>query len=163
MANAIDVKAEISEKDVQAVLQTLQDMSEAVDPKDLKGIIRRNSKPIERAMKVSSPSTRLKGVIGITSSKKKTGGEGRVKVGIIKNDPTIFKKISSFGLASILEHGTPERFRGLSKGILVVGRASTGKVEPDPFLRPSYDANIRGVIQKTEESVIKKVQKSAGN
>jgi len=100
-------------------------------------------------------------MISRTVAKKRVGPTPGVLVGVIKNDTDIFPKFSAQALASVLEHGTPERFRKTRSIGLITGKVSTGKVNPMPFLRPAYDLNIRGVITKTEESITKKVMKEA--
>jgi len=156
---------EVDKKEFNDALQTLSDMEEAIDDSWIKRTLRRKLGPMESEMKrkvlSNFGSERLASVIGITTAKKRIKSSVGAKVGVVKNDASLFPEISSFGLASILEYGTVERFRRIEKMGVITGRVSTGRVKPNPYLRPTYDKKLPDVIKEFEKSVERKVQKEA--
>jgi hypothetical protein len=142
-------------------------MGDAVDEDWLKQTIRRKARPIVNEMKQRSYSARLLPTIGMTTRKKYTGGGGAVRIGVVKNDADVFENISSFGLAAILEYGTPERFRSAKVGGIVTGKISTGKIEVGrgkkikPFLRPAWDNNRTKLIKEVEKTINWKIERAA--
>lgn len=158
MASASGVQ--INQKELSEALQSLDNMIEAIDDsKFVKSLFRRQAKThFVGDMKRNSPSVRLAKMVDVTTSKKLTGSFG-ARVGVVRNDVSLFPKISAQGLASILEHGTVERFRNSKRAGIVTGRVSLGKVESEPWLRPSWDSNVEGFIRDTEDSIVRKIEK----
>lgn len=156
-----ELKVEFDPKEFEQAMETFKKMDDSIDDKYLKSTLRRKTKPMEMDMKMNSPSTRVSQTIGRTTSKKKTGGGVAVLVGVVKNIPSLFKDISSFGLSAIIEYGTDERFRKTKVGSIITGKVSTGKVDPKPYLRPAYDRNINKLISEVEKTVIKRVEKES--
>ena len=150
----------IDQKEFNESIKALKDMEESIDSRWIKNTLRRKAKPIKTRMQATAHSSSFVPLTGITTAKKRSG-EG-IKVGIIKNDPSEFPTLSAPALASVLEYGTPERFRQVtnSSGI-ITGRASTGSVTPVPWIRKAYDSEIRGVIKDFEKSTVKRVEKNA--
>lgn len=161
MASQNEITVELNEKDFEKAMQTLTDMYESLNTRYLKNTLKRKAKPITNQMKMMSPSIRLKKVIGASTAKKRTKGRTSVKLGVIKNDRSMFPKFSSFALASVLEYGTKERFKKVKSAGVTTGRISTGEMPKDEFLRPAYDNNITGVLDDFEKTITKRVIKKA--
>jgi hypothetical protein len=152
---------QIEEKEFVAALKSVERMHDAITPQWIKSTQRRNLKPMVAAMKANSKSTRIARMIGVTTAKKRAGELG-AKVGVVKNDATLFPKISAPALASIIEYGVAEeRFRTLRFGVIVTGRQSTGIMPAAPFLRPAWDAHVRSFMDSTEQAIEKKILKEA--
>jgi hypothetical protein len=160
MAKNLGIRAEIDGKDLLDAVDLLKDLEESIDNKYLKATLRRKSKPMQNEMKIMSPSSRLRNVIGATTAKSKTP---LFKVGVVKNNTSLFPNISSFGLAGILEYGTVERYRKTKSMGLVTGRVSTGRVPKRKYawLRQSWDSNVKELEQSTINTIIKKIERSA--
>lgn len=157
----MEVSFKVDDKEFMDALDMLQDMSDAIDIKYVKSVMRRKLKPMVSRMKNASHSARLPQMIGVTAAKKKVNEFQIMKVGVVKNKVSLFPKISSYGLAAILEYGTPERFRGASKFGVVTGRVSTGKIQSGKyaFLRSSWDAEVNQFQNGTIDTIIKKIEK----
>lgn len=155
-----EIEIKLNEAEFLDAIEMLKDMEESIDDKYMKSTIRRKVRPIINDMKISSPSSRLLKVLGVTSAKRKTRG-GLIRVGVIKNDRGLFPNISSYGLSAILEYGTEERFRQASRAGFVTGRIPTGSIPKRryAFLRSSWDTNIKGVQEETIKTVIKRIEK----
>lgn len=132
-------------------------MQKALDEKWVKQTHARNMRPIAQAMKANSKSSRIARMIGVTTAKSKTPDYG-ARVGVIKNDSALFPDFSAPALASVIEYGTDERFRGTG-GSVVTGAVPTGRVKPSPFLRPAWDHHARRMIKNIEEAIIQKVNR----
>lgn len=152
---------ELDKKEFLDALEMLKDMEESIDEKYVKATLRRKLKPMERRMKRDSHSARLAThAIGITTAKKKTP---LIKVGVVKNDASVFEDISSYGLAAILEYGTPERFRAAKKLGVVTGKISTGRILPRKYawLRSAWDKEVNQFEKDSLDTIVKKVEKAA--
>lgn len=147
---------EVNRKEFDDALRFIQSMEKSLDSKWLKSTMRRHANPIIEDMRQRSHSVRLVSMIDITTARRKAGPFG-IRLGVIKNDPQKFPKFSAQGLASVLEYGTPERFRKLHAAGLVTGRVSTGSISAKPFLRPAWRMGINGMVEKTVKSIEKKV------
>lgn len=146
------------------VLRTMDRMHDAIDPDWLKSTMRRRLEPMAESMRENSKSTRIADMISITVARKRTGKYG-AKVGVVKNNEEKFPDISAQALAALLEYGSEgERFRQSASylGGAITVQQSTGVMPADPFLRPAYDKHIQSFINKTQESIERKVQKAAG-
>jgi hypothetical protein len=152
---------QIEEAEFAASLAAVERMHEAVTPRWIKSTQRRNLKPMVAAMKANSKSTRIARMIGVTTARRRAGELG-AKVGVVKNDATLFPKISAPALGSIIEYGvSEERFRTLRAGVFVTGRQSTGTMPAAPFLRPAWDAHVRSFMESTEQAIADKIEREA--
>lgn len=133
----------------------LKRASESLGSKFLKTTLRRNSAAIVAAMKSGSPSVKLMSVIGATTSQRLAGAG--VRLGVIKNNPSLFPDFSAQATASVIEYGTAERYRQLKSGGLITGRVSTGRISPKPFLRPAWVSGKGIMISKTVSAIKKKI------
>ena len=159
--NAIEF--EINEKEFNEAISAAQRMHDAIDEKWIKSTKRRALKPMVQAMKAGSKSTRIAKMIAITTAKRKSPRLG-ARVGVIKNDPSLFPKFSAPALASVLEYGvSEERFRTLRAGSLVTGRQSTGTVPATPFLRPAWDIQVNPFMESVSKSIERKVEREFKN
>lgn len=159
MSNIQDgVSFRMNEQEFQAELSRIQRERKAINEPWMKSTHRRNLTPIANAMKSNSKSTRIAKMIGITTAKSKSPSYG-AKVGVIKNDATLFPKFSAPAKASVIEYGTDERFRGIRAGSIVVGAISTGEMPSVPFLRPAWDNNVNGYMKRTEDAIVHKIEK----
>lgn len=156
MSNFIDISLE--DREFQAMLRSVEKMHDSITPQWMKTTQRRKLQPMVQDMKVRSKSSRIAEMISVTTAKKRAGEFG-AKVGVVKNDTSLFPKFSAQALASVIEYGTDERFRTLKAGVLVTGRQSTGSVKPYPFLRPAWDANKESFMKATEEAILNKVER----
>lgn len=157
-ANAIQV----DERELSEMFRDMKKMEESLNRKEINSIQRRNAKPILEDMRSGSPSVRIAKMTAITTrqTKQPAAPPIGIRIGVINNDTALFPKFSAPATASVLEHGTEERFRADGKYFgVIIGAASTGRVKPGPWLRPSWDRNVRGFIRKTEQSYIRKVEK----
>lgn len=98
-------------------------------------------------------------MIGITTAKRRSGEYGAI-VGVISNDPKKFPTFSAPALASVIEFGTGDRFRGRRALGFIVGAIPTGRIHPKPFLRPAWDGNVRQYMQTTEQDILKKIEQA---
>lgn len=155
MRDSFDV--EMSEREWKAALSEIQRKSKAVNSPWMKSTHRRNLRPIANAMRMNSKSARISKMVGITTAVRRTGDFG-AKVGVVKNDPSDFPTFSAPALASVIEYGTEERFRGRRSGGFVTGAISTGEIQPAPFLRPAWDTNVRGFMDTTEKDILDKIE-----
>lgn len=154
--NAIDLK--IDQKEFAAGLAAIEKMHDSIDERWLKSTQRRALKPMVNAMKANSKSGRIAKMIGITTAKTKTPANG-AKVGVIKNDASLFPKFTAPALASVIEYGVgEERFRTLKAGSIVTGRQSTGTMPAAPFLRPAWDMNVNSFMESVSDSIERKVE-----
>lgn len=158
-ANAIEFK--MNQREFRESLKEIQRMENSITPKWMKSTLRRRSKPIAEAMKRNSKSTRIAKMVGVTTARRRTGEWG-AKVGVVKNDVTLFPKFSAQALASVTEYGTGERYRKLKKGVVVTGRQSTGSMPADPFLRPAWDQQVGPFMNGVVDSIDRKVLKGEG-
>ncbi|MBN2365733.1 MAG: hypothetical protein JXL67_06175 [Calditrichaeota bacterium] len=147
---------EVNEAEYRDMIKYIKDMQKSLDPRWMKKTLKRNADPIVEDMKQRSHSARLPSQIGTTTAKRRAGPYG-VRIGVIKNDPVKFPKISAQGLASILEYGTAERFRILKKLGMIVGRISTGEMPSFPFLRPAWIQGRKIMTDKTVKAIKKRV------
>lgn len=129
-------------------------MEKALDRDTVNSIQRRNARPMLQDMRSSSPSTRIAKMTAITTRQSKRPRAPRIgiRIGVINNDPGLFPDFSAPALASVLEHGTGERFRTLKRGGIITGRQSTGSVKASPWLRRAWDRNAQQFISKTIKS-----------
>lgn len=156
--NAIDIN--VDEKEFAEALRSFERMEEAIEPRWLKNTQRRKAKPMVEDMRRSTKSARLPGMIGVTTAKKRSGRLG-IKVGVVKNDSSLFPEFSAEAFASVLEYGTAERYRQLKAVGLVTGRQSTGEMPAAPFLRPSWDRNVKAFMADTEQAILDKIEREA--
>ena len=136
-------------------MSSIQKMQKSLDEKWVKQTHARNMRPIAQAMKANSKSARISRMIGVTTAKSKTPDYG-ARVGVIKNDPALFPDFSAPALASVIEYGTDERFRGTG-GAIVTGAVPTGRIKPSPFLRPAWDHHAGRMMKNIEEAIIQRV------
>lgn len=155
-----EFKIELNQDDFDEAMDELQKIHDSLDERYLKNTLKRKSKPILQDMKQKSPSTRLKQVMGISTAKKRTKGRTTVKIGVIKNNPSLFPDFSSWGLASVLEYGTDERYKKTSSLGFITGRTSTGDMRAHGFLRGAFDRNIEKVLSDFSETIEKRVNKN---
>ena len=144
-ANAIS----LDKKEYQAVLKEIRQIAKRVTPEAAERVQKKALRPMTSAMRANAPSDRFKKQIGVTASKKYTF-LGSVRVGVVKNNASLFPEISAQGLAAIIEYGTGERFRREGKFTAV----STGEMTAAPFVRPAYDANIGAALRNIEADLI---------
>lgn len=137
------------EKEFARGLRALQLTQKSLTPKFMKSTHRRNLKPMLLDMKGNSKSLRLAQMIAVTTAKRKAGDYG-AKIGVVKNNVKLFPKFSAPALASVIEYGTNERFTNAG--------ASKGSVTMEPWLRPAWDRGVKGYMDRTEKSIIKKVE-----
>lgn len=168
MANAVS----INEKEFREAIDSFDEMRESIDDSRwMKSMLRRRSnKHFIGEMKRNSPSgqvgsehdqDRLAKMIGVTTARKWAPNWG-VRIGVVKNDPNLFPDVSAQGLASMLEHGTKERYRRLVSAGIVTGRVSLGRIDDShAWLRAAYDRNVDGFMRDVEKSLTKKVMKEA--
>lgn len=154
------IDIEVDQKEFAEALRTAVRLEEAITPKWIKSTQRRKLKPMVQAMKSNSKSVRIAKMIGITTAKKRSGALG-AKVGVLKSDSSLFPTFSAEALASVIEYGTGERFRTLKAAGFVTGRQSTGRVQPQPFLRPAWDANVGSFMNEMENAITDKIAKEA--
>lgn len=138
----------------------LKRLERSLPRNEVNTIYRRNANPMLRAMKQGSSSDNIAKMTAITT---KQSGRSRapkvgIRIGVINNDVNLFPDFSAPALASVLEHGTDERFRNIKSLGIITSQQSTGKVMAKPWLRPAYDANEADFIAKTMKSIIKKVE-----
>jgi len=157
-ANAIEVKL----TNFRELIESVDKANKSLDARWLKNTQRRRLGPMVNAMKAKSPSKRLKQSIGVTTAKRRAGQYG-VKVGAVKDIRGEFEGITGPPLASIFEYGTRmERFRGGSSFLNVTlrsNKASTGQVNPHPFIRPAWDQHVGQFMDDVEDSILKKIEK----
>lgn len=144
-------------------IQALNEMSKLVkDDKWVQSVqYRRANKHFIPAMKRNSKSKRLPKMIGITRAKKYVKSPRGIRMGVIKNDADLFPKFTAQATASVIEYGTDERFRELSKFGITTGRQSTGEMPSAPFLRPAYDNNVGAFMADVEQTFLKKIEEKA--
>lgn len=150
----------MNEREFSNALKQLEKDHDAIDRKFLNSTLRRNAKPIEQDMKQGSKSDRIEKMIAITTRQTKRPRAPRigVRVGVINNDPALFPTFTAPALASVIEYGTNERFRRLKAGFFITGRQSTGEMPSAPFLRPAWDSNVNTLIQKSERTILKRIE-----
>lgn len=148
--NAIQVDA----SEMAAFKKEMQDLQESLDRKKINQIQTRNARPMLADMRMSAPSTRIAAMTAITTRQSKRPRAPRIgiRIGVINNDAGLFPTLSAPALASVLEHGTDERFRTMKKGGFITGRQSTGSVTAGPWLRRAWDRNVHQFISKTIKS-----------
>lgn len=153
------VTIQVDSRSLASSVQTIHRLQKAVSDDDWwRKTHRARLRPIATAMKANSKSSRIADMIGVTTAKSKTLPKG-AKVGVIRNSPARFPKITAQALASLIEYGSKsERFRG--KGFITV--ASTGVMPAAPFLRPAWDTGKGSYIRGVEQDVTAKVEKEAG-
>ncbi len=139
---------QINERELQAAIADLDRKAKRLDEKRVRQIQRRNLRPMRTAMQAGSKSARIGRMVGITAAKKYAPPFG-VRIGVVKNKASEFPVINAQGLAAIIEYGTDERFRKTTRGGLVTGRISTGKMPAFPWLRRAYDGNVRQFVNRT--------------
>lgn len=157
LSDAINIK--MDETEWKRHLSSIQRQRKSVNPPWFKSMTRRNLQPIATAMRANSKSSRIAEMVGITTSKRRAGEWGAI-VGVIRNDPSKFPTFSAPALASVIEFGTDERFRGKRTGIFITGRIPTGRVRPQPFLRPAWNTHVGRYMKNTEEDMLKKIEGS---
>lgn len=149
------VNMELDRREFQRTVNSVNRMKKSVNSPWFKGTSAKYMRPIAQAMKANSKSSRIARMIGVTTAKSKTPDYG-ARVGVIKNDPSQFPDFSAPALASVIEYGTDERFRGTG-GAIVTGAVPTGRVKPSPFLRPAWDHHAGRMMKNIEEAIIQKV------
>ena len=155
-------KIDIELEGLKKSLQDLERMDKAITPRYLKTVEKRKSdKHFVPEMKAQSHSVRIQEMISTTTAKKFTSRLG-VRVGVVKNDKTLFPKFSAQALASVIEYGTAERFRQIKKAGFVVERVSTGKMPASPWLRKAWDNNVEAFMNDVEKAIKRKVEKESG-
>lgn len=147
---------EIKESDFQETVRFFNEAAEAFGDRWLKDTqARRARKHFVPKMKSNVHSARLMDMISVTTARKFTRGPRSVRVGVVKNDASLFPKFSAQALASVLEYGTDERFRQTG----IFSAESTGSVSPHPALRPAWDENVGPFMEDVERSIEKKFDK----
>lgn len=150
---------QVDRSEMRDFKREIERLEKSLDRKKINSIQRRNARPILNDMKSGSKSTRIAKMTAITTrqSKRPAAPKVGIRIGVINNDPSLFPAFSAPALASVLEHGTAERFRTLSSGGFVTGRQSTGSVTAEPWLRRAWDRNEQSFITKTIKSYEKAV------
>lgn len=141
-------------------VRMFKNMHESLDERWMKNTQARRLRPIANEMKRETRSRRLMRVIGVTTSRKKAPRMG-AKVGVIKNNVSLFPKFSSYATASVIERGTDERFRHTRAGSFITGRISTGKMPADPFIFKTWNRNKRQFFRDMADSIERKIEKEA--
>lgn len=150
----------INQAEFQSAIDSFDDAADVFGGRWLKNTqARKARKHFVPDMRRGSPSDRIREMITVTTAKKYTRGPRSIRVGVVKNDPDMFPDFSAQALASVLEHGTVERYRQVRRAGFVVGRVSTGKVKPQPFLRPAFDQNKAKFMADMEDAIQKKIEK----
>ncbi len=149
----------INQAEMRAFKRDMKKLEESLDRKKVNAIQRRNARPMLNDMKAGSKSTRIAKMTAITTrqSKRPRAPKVGIRIGVINNDASLFTNFSAPALASVLEHGTQERFRILKKGGFITGRQSTGSVTANPWLRRAWDRNAQAFISKTIKAYEKAV------
>lgn len=149
----------IDQQEFNQALKSFADMRNALEPRYMKNVQARVARrTIIPAMKARSKSARLDKMISVTTAKRRSGDLG-IKVGVVKNDTSLFPKFSAPALASVIEYGTAERYRTLKRFGLVTGQQSTGEMPEAPFLRPGWDSTVSQFMREVEDALEKKVMK----
>lgn len=157
--NFVDIT--MNTQEFQENIRAVARMESAITPKWIKSTYRRKLKPMVAAMKSNSKSLRIDKMIGITTAKKRAGAFG-AKVGVVKNDTTLFPKFSAEATAAVIEYGvSEERFRTLKTAGFTTGRQSTGTMPATPFLRPAWDSNVGPFMNEVDAAITQKIQKEA--
>lgn len=154
------ISIKVDEREFNKAVATAVNMHKSITEKWMQSTHRKHLRPIASAMKAGSKSSRIEKMVGVTTAKRKAPPYG-AKVGVIKNDKKLFPKFSAQALASVIEYGTPERFRGTKKGSFTMGAIPTGKVAPEPWLRPAWDQNVQTYMKHTEQDIIHKIEMEA--
>lgn len=148
----------ITTEGLHDALRELERMDKSITPTYLKTVqARKARKHFVPAMKAGTDSARMQQMISVTQAKKFTSRLG-VRVGVVKNDVSLFPKFSAQALASILEYSTigkKERFRQTG----IFSAESTGVPTAQPWLRNAYDANVEPFINDVRQSIHRKVDK----
>ena len=132
----------IDNRSFRKTIKDIERMGMAVSNKQLRNLKTRHADIILNPMRRNSKSSRIAAMIGVTTRSMHADDSG-IKIGVVKNSKELFPKISAQGLAAIIEYGTAERYRKTKRSGLVTGRQSTGKITPEPFLRPAWDSKHR--------------------
>lgn len=154
------MKIDVHEVGLKEAKAEMHRMAESLERKKINSIERRNAKPMLTAMKQGSPSPRIADMTAITTrqSKRPTAPPIGIRIGVINNDAGKFPDFTAPALASVLEHGTQERFRRAATSFgITIGVASTGSVSPSPWLRPAWDSNVKQFVAKTIKSFERQV------
>lgn len=149
----------VDQTEMRAFKREIERLESALNRKKINSIQRRNARPMLNDMKAGSKSARIAKMTAITTrqSKRPTAPKVGIRIGVINNDPSMFPDFSAPALASVLENGTPERFRTLKSAGIITGRQSTGSVTAEPWLRSAWDRNEQAFISKTLKSYEKAV------
>lgn len=146
----------ISERDFQDTIEFFDKAADAFGDRWLKNTqARRARKHFVPAMQQKVHSARLMEMISVTTARKYTKGPRSIRVGVVKNDTSLFPKFSAQALASVLEYGTEERF--IKTGVF--SAKSTGSMPSSPALRPGFDENVDPFMHDVERSIEKKFDK----
>lgn len=150
---------QVDKRDLADFHKEIERMRDALDRKKVNSIKRRNAKPMLNDMKANSKSVRIAEMTAITTRQHKRPRAPRIgiRIGVINNDTSKFPKFTAPALASVIEHGTAERYRTLKAFGFITGRQSTGAMPAAPWLRPAWDRHIESFLRKTEKDMMDKV------
>ena len=127
--------------------------------------MRPNLRPMLKDMKQDSPSIRLAKMTAMTTRQVKRPRAPYIgyRIGVINNDTSLFppnEGISAPALASILAHGTKERFRRAAKYFgISIGTQSTGSVKGKDWIGAAFDKNVDSFEERTIKDMEDKVPK----
>lgn len=155
-ANAISIRAE----GLDDVRKEFERMKKQLERKEINKIQRRHARPMLQDMKNDAPSTRIASMTAITTrqTKQPRAPYIGIRIGVINNDASEFPDFSAPALASVLEHGTKERFRRAAKSFgISIGTQSTGSVKGAPWLSPAWDRNVESFVRKCIDSMEKQI------
>lgn len=158
--NAVHIGLDKAE--FRKALKVFDEIGNRMDRKFITRSLRKNAKPMADEMRRNAPTAdndNIERNIGISTAKKKNRGKTGVRVGVVKDKTQGMDNFSAPALASVLEYGTDERFRNLKKAGITIGRASTGRVEAVPFIRPAYDRHEAGLIKGVLDDIDKEFAK----
>jgi len=146
----------IDRREMAAFRKEIKRMMESLDHKTMAKIHERNLQGMVIDMQVNAPSDRFVPVIDVdTKPKRRPHVPVRgARIGVVKNRARLFPTLSAPALASVLEYGTRERFRG---GVLSL--ASTGKVtQRKSWLRRAWDRRVGMYMTGAQRDIIREVE-----
>lgn len=146
----------VDRREMAAFRKEIKRMMESLDHETMAGIHERHLQGMVLDMQVNAPSDRFVPVIDVdTKVKRRPYVPYRgARIGVLKNRKRLFPDFSAPALASVLEYGTGERFRGG-----VFNLASTGKVtDRRSWLRRAWDRRVGMYMTGAERDIIRRVE-----
>jgi hypothetical protein len=157
-ANAVDIRAEGTEEFKKYIREWGKEFSR----EEINRVIRPNLNPMLKDMKQNSPSVDIAKMTAMTTRQVKRPRAPRIgyRIGVINNDVSKFPDFTAPALASVLAHGTKERFRRAAKSFgISIGTQSTGSVKGKDWLGAAFDRNKDTFEAKTIKDMEAKVPK----